>query len=57
MDNETKKKINDISKVNLNLIPVKFDLTTLNMTMYFIYKDSVLRTRKVLNNLNLLLHT
>jgi hypothetical protein len=51
MDNETKKKINDISKVNLNLIPVKFDLTTLNMTMYFIYKDSVLRTRKVLNNI------
>ena len=51
MDNDTKKKINDISKVNLNLIPVKFDLTTLNMTMYFIYKDSVLRTRKVLNNI------
>lgn len=51
MDNETKKKINDISKVNLNLIPVKFDLTTLNLTMYFIYKDSVLRTRKVLNNI------
>ena len=51
MDKDTKKKINDISKVNLNLIPVKFDLTTLNMTMYFIYKDSVLRTRKVLNNI------
>ena len=48
MDTETKKKLNDISKVNLSLIPVKLDLTTLNMTMYFIYKDSVLRTRKVL---------
>jgi len=51
MDSETKKKLNDISKVNLSLIPVKLDLTTLNMTMYFIYKDSVLRTRKVLNNM------
>ena len=51
MDSETKKKLNVISKVNLSLIPVKLDLTTLNMTMYFIYKDSVLRTRKVLNNM------
>ena len=51
IDSETKKKLNDISKVNLSLIPVKLDLTTLNMTMYFIYKDSVLRTRKVLNNM------
>ena len=51
MDTETKKKLNDISKVNLSLIPVTLDLTTLNMTMQFIYKDSVLRTRKVLNNI------
>ena len=51
MDTESKKKLTDISKVNLSTIPVKFDLTTLNMTMWFIYKDSVLRTRKVLNNI------
>lgn len=51
MDTVTKKKINDISKVILSPIPVKFDLNTLNMTMYFIYKESVLRTRKVLNNI------
>lgn len=51
MDSENKKKLTDISKVNLSTIPVKFDLTTLNMTMWFIYKDSVLRTRKVLNNI------
>lgn len=51
MEKNDKKSLTDITKVNLNIIPTKFDLNTLNMVMYFIYKESVLRTRRVLRNI------
>lgn len=48
----TKKNIVDVSSIMLQPIKIKFDITTLDMIISFIYKDSVLRTRKTLSNLN-----
>ena len=45
------KKFNTNS-VKLNKIKVKFDLHTLDSIIAFIYKDSVLKTRKTLSNIN-----
>lgn len=43
-----------LSANNINLLPIhiKFDITMLNMIIAFLYKDSVLRTRRALNNIN-----
>lgn len=57
MENNTqqinkKKAINTSAKdIMLSKLRVKFDITTLNMIIAFIYKDSVLRTRKTLTNI------
>ena len=51
VDGETKKIPTDVSSIKLQKIKVKFDLTTLNMIISFIFKDSVLRTRKSLHNI------
>lgn len=45
------KKFNT-SSIKLNKIKVKFDLNTLDLIIAFIYKDSVLKTRKTLTNIN-----
>lgn len=47
----TKKSITSIKDIKLQKIKIKFDVTTLNSIIAFIYKDSVLRTRKVLSNI------
>lgn len=51
MDTKTKKLLKPGSDVRLSKIKVKLDITTLNMIIAFIYKDSVLRTRKTLSNI------
>ena len=54
MDKKEKGKRNifsDISNIQLQKLKVKFDKTTLDQIISFIYKDSVLRTRKTLNNI------
>ena len=45
------KSIVDVKKIKLDKIKIKFDITTLNMTIAFIFKDTVLRNRKSMNNL------
>ena len=53
-DNITIPRKNFITMTDIKLKPlkIKFDITTLNMIISFIYKDSVLRTRKTLSNIN-----
>lgn len=53
MENEKKlkKMLTDVRSIKLNKLKIKFDITTLDMVISFIYKDSVLRTRKTLNNI------
>jgi hypothetical protein len=52
-DNITIPRKNFITMTDIKLKPlkIKFDITTLNMIISFIYKDSVLRTRKTLSNI------
>ena len=33
-------------------LPIKIDLTTLDMTIQFLYKDGALKTRKALTNID-----
>jgi hypothetical protein len=40
-----------MTDIKLKPLKIKFDITTLNMIISFIYKDSVLRTRKTLSNI------
>ena len=51
MNNEIRKMLNNTKNINLLPIKHKFDLTTLNMIIAFLYKDSVLLTRKVQSNI------
>ena len=53
MEIETKerKQLMDTKSIKLTKLKIKLNLTTLNMIIAFIYKDSVLRTRKTLNNI------
>lgn len=44
------KEIPSISSIKLKKIKLKMDITMLDSILAFIYKDSVLRTRKSLNN-------
>lgn len=46
----TKKMLN-INDIKLKKLKLKFDITTLDMIISFIYKDSVLRTRKTLSHI------
>lgn len=48
---DQKKMLTDISSIKMKKLPINFDITTLNMIIWFIYKDSVLRTRKTLSNI------
>lgn len=48
---EEKKTFTTLKDIKLKPLKIKFDITTLNMIISFIYKDSVLRTRKVLSNI------
>ena len=51
MDKEIHKLLTNIKSVQLLPIKVKFDISTLNAMMAFLYKDSVLRTRKTQSNI------
>lgn len=51
IERKTKKEINDIKSIKLKKLKIKFDITTLDMVIAFIYKESVLRTRKTLSNI------
>lgn len=51
MDGKNYKKELNIKNIKLKPLKIKFDITRLNMVISFIYKDSVLRTRKTLTNL------
>ena len=44
------KEIPNINNIKLKKIKLKMDMTMLDSILAFIYKDSVLRTRKALNN-------
>lgn len=48
---ENQKLLQNIRDIRLSKLQIVFDITTLNMIIAFIYKDSVLRTRKTLNNI------
>jgi len=48
---EQKKNLIDTSSIKLEKLKITFDLTTLNMVIAFIYKESVLRTRKTMSNI------
>ena len=52
MDNPYNLKKLDVSSIKLHKLKVKFDLNTLDLIIAFIYKDSVLKTRKTLTNIN-----
>lgn len=47
----TKKIMVDIKSIKLQPLKIKYDVTTLDMIISFLYKDSVLRTRKTLSNI------
>ena len=47
---KTLKEIQNINNIRLQKIKLKMDLTLLDSIIAFIYKESVLRTRKSLNN-------
>ena len=49
---KTRELIADINDKKLTRLQVKFDITTLNMIIAFLYKESVLRTRRVATNIN-----
>ena len=48
---EQKDLLRNIRDIKMEKIHILFDITTLNKIIWFIYKDSVLRTRKTLNNI------
>lgn len=51
MSNAPKKTVPDISKIRASKIKIKFDIRMLESIIGFIYKDSVLRTSKVLKHI------
>ena len=54
MESAIKKHLPDISKIKASKIKVKFDIHMLECIIGFIYKDSKLRSRKVLKNIRTL---
>lgn len=52
MDKDLKNSLINYSSIKMLPIKVKFNITTLDYVLAFIYKDSVLRTRKTLSNIN-----
>lgn len=61
MDNDgkatLKKYSTQVANIELKLLKVKFDISTLDRVIAFIYKDSVLRTRKTLSNIYRLMNS
>lgn len=51
IEKKLRKELIDIKSIKLKKLKIKFDITTLNMVISFIYKESVLRTRKTLSNI------
>ena len=51
MSNETKIVIPSLNDIKAKKIKIKMDLSMLDLILAFIYKESVLRTRKALNNI------
>lgn len=51
------KKMLSMKDIKLKPLKIKFNVTTLDMVIAFIYKDSVLRTRKTLSNIFKLFNT
>jgi len=51
IERKTKKDMVDVKSIKLKKLKIKFDITTLDMVIAFIYKESVLRTRKTLTNI------
>lgn len=53
MKTTSKKILKNLAIKDIKIVPlkIKYDITTLNMVMAFIYKPSVLRTRKTLMNI------
>ena len=54
-DNQTAIKINarkSLANLRTSKLKIRMDLTTLDMVIAFLYKDSVLRTRKALSNID-----
>ena len=53
MEIEKVKKNNfiNVQSIKLTKLKITFNVTTLDMIIAFIYKDSVLRTRKTLSNI------
>lgn len=45
-----KKDLTDINRIKIAKLKIKFDIIMLDGIIAFLYKESVLRTRKVLNN-------
>ena len=45
------KRMLAMKDIKLKPLKIKFNVTTLDMIIAFIYKDSVLRTRKTLSNI------
>lgn len=54
MESLIRKQMPDIRKIKASKIKVKFDIRSLECIIGFIYKDSALRSRKVLNNIRTL---
>lgn len=52
MDQLLLKNLSNTNSIVLKKLKIKFNLNTLDMIIAFIYKDSVLRTRKTLNTIN-----
>ena len=50
INSEDAKVLRNIKNIDLQPLRVRFDITTLDMLISFLYKDSVLRTRKTLSN-------
>ena len=44
------KKLLNVKNIKLTPLKIKFDITRLDMIISFLYKQSVLRTRKTLTN-------
>ncbi len=52
MDQLLLRNLANPNSIQLQKIKIKFDLNTLDMIIAFLYKDSVLRTRKTLTSIN-----
>ena len=50
MANYSKVDLTDINRIKMSKIKIKFDIIMLDSIISFLYKESVLRTRKALNN-------